>query len=152
MRALWLAVVFGLSCAPTWAANIAQCGASGGWAYFPASKLVKERDADTWVQDRISSGRIVLAKGQDGSYDLLYGDVASPINSAKGDGGIIALVGRTSDSITVIVNYANQSFESYAFRNRPDGVQEVLWTSIKYGTLIPTVRAMRAICDFVVVR
>jgi hypothetical protein len=131
------------------AANIAQCGASAGWAYFKKSDFARGSDADKWVKDGISNGRIALAKGADGSYDVLYGDTLSSLNSASKDGGLVVKSGQSSRALSIVVVYPGKSVETYTFWNRADGVKEVLWTTAKYGTLIPTVRAMRAACDFV---
>jgi len=153
MRAILVLVFLSLTCSPTRAMNIAQCGASKGWAYFSSNNLVGNGPGlDKWVQDGISNGRITLAKGTDNSYDLLYGDSLSPINSASKDGALVAKIGELRGTLSILVSYPNRSVETYTFRKRPDGSNEVLWTAIKYGTAITTARAMRATCEFLAIQ
>ena len=151
MRGIWAAVLIALSVVPVHARNIAECGASAGWGFFPKSALVENKDANRWVQDGISNGRIVLSQGADGSFDLLYGDTISAINSASKDGGVIVQLGQTRNSIAILVSYPGSSAETYVFRTGSNDTKEVLWTANKYGTLIPNVRAMRAPCRFILV-
>ena len=134
---------------PAAAENIVDCGDSEGRSLFAGTALLKDDpEADKWVDDRISGGKISLVKHPDGSLDILYSDVRKVPQSAKSFGAVVVEAGRSDRGISIIVSYPGRLVETYTFFIRKDGKHEVLWTATKYGIGIDSVRAMRARCSW----
>jgi hypothetical protein len=134
-----------------YAKDIAVCGASEGYSYFPEAGLLaapESEDAGKWKTDAISSGRLTLSRSGD-RFDLLFTDATGAVISARGDGGEVVRVGQTADAITVVVNYSGSLVETYTFIKAAGGA-EAIWSTNKYGTLIPKIGAYRAPCSLLV--
>ena len=128
-------------------ANIADCGASAGYGYFPkAGHAAAAPDSGKWISDAISGGRFSLTEN-DGEFDLLVTDAMGRVFSSKQEGAKVTLVGSSYNSVTVVVAYP-LLVETYTFLRNGDGQAEAIWTTNKWGTPIPKVAAFRAACSF----
>ena len=136
---------------PAFAEELAVCGASEGYAFYPKAGLAAQNeDAGKWVDDKISGGRLTLTRIGKDEYDLLFSDSTGRIVSAKQDGGVIVPAGGASDTVSLIVVYPGTGVvETYTFLRKADTGAEVIWTSNKGGgALIMKVAAYRADCSF----
>jgi hypothetical protein len=132
------------------AANIVNCGSSEGRGLYAKSKLLQgNSEADKWIDDRISNGKISLVRGPDGSLDVLFSDARDTVQSAKSAGAVVVEVGRSDRALAILVSYPGALVETYTFFVRADGKHEVLWTATKYGSVIDSVKAMRANCNWI---
>ena len=123
------------------AKEIAVCGESKGYGYFPQTGI---NTITGWHPDGISQGRFTLTS--DGNkFDILYTDGSGAVVSSTGDGGEVILVGRTAHTITFAVNYPGMTIETFTFIKSSDG-NEVIWSSNKYGAPVPKIAAYRAEC------
>lgn len=136
--------------APAIAVDVAVCGASIGWSYFPQVGLMAD-DADGlgWGENAIPDGAFTLTLSDDNSFDLLFSDTLGGVHSARSDGAQVAVVGLTDVAISVIVAYP-RLVETYTFMNSETG-PEAMWTSNKFDTLILNASLFRAPCDFVAI-
>jgi hypothetical protein len=90
-----------------WGKDIAICGASEGYAYYPEAGLLPiapNKDGAGWQKDGIKLGRITLSLVGD-KFDVLYTDATGAVISAKGDGGLpprgdIFVLRRGSEDVT----------------------------------------------------
>ena len=149
----YLLFVTFLACAsgPVSAKDIAVCGASRGYGFYPKAGLVAaSKDAGAWHGDAISKGKFTLSQVSDKDFDLLVTDATGRVFSAKQEGGIVVLVGARNKVVTVIVDYpATTVVETYTFLRNANGKAEAIWTSNKGGgAAIMKVAAYRADCSF----
>lgn len=129
-------------------ANIADCGASTGYGFYPKAGLAASQpDGGKWTPDGISGGRLSLTENE-GEFDLLVSDsLGGRIFSSKQEGSKVIVVGSGDKSLSVVVA-SPLLMETYTFLRNEDGQAEVMWTSNKWGTPIPKVGAYRADCSF----
>jgi len=130
------------------AADIAVCGASKGYGYYPKIGLAaSDASAGEWSEDGISNGRLTATRANDNSYDIIILDSSDSMFSARADGAAVELFGKTDKTLTLLVIYP-KLIETYTFLRNVDGQAEVMWTQNKHGTLIPKVSAFQAPCSF----
>ncbi|HUU67158.1 MAG TPA: hypothetical protein VMW57_07745 [Methyloceanibacter sp.] len=68
------------------AREIATCGASRGYGYYPKAGLgAFSDDAGKWGEDSISSGKFTLSQTSEKEFDLLITDASGRVFSAKQD-------------------------------------------------------------------
>lgn len=141
-----------LSSLPLCAANatdIAQCGASEGYAYYPKFGLsAKDTDSGKWGKDRISNGQFSISVTDNGEFDLQFKDTSGGIYSTRAEGGKIVHLGKSEASLSLLVVYPNKTSETYTVYRTVDGNAEVMWTQNKFNTLIPKVAAFVASCSY----
>lgn len=125
---------------PAFAEVVAHCGASQGISYYFYDEVFNP-DAPGWVEDGISSGRIILVREGD-EWDILFGDAAGS-TSYRNDGAVVVLLAQNERFITVGAFTPFYS-ETYTF-NLVDN--EVVWTSHKTGTPVPKVAIYRSDCS-----
>jgi hypothetical protein len=128
------------------AEDIAVCGNSDGYAYYPSAGLMEGKEPE-WTRDPITKGRFTLSRSSSGLFDLLFTDATGAVVSATQDGAKIVRVGQTQQSITILVAYP-MLVETYTFLLSSSG-PEALWTSNKHSTPILKAGAYRAACTFV---
>lgn len=99
--------------------EIATCGRSSGYGYYPKAGLTANNAPRKWVEDAISGGKFTLTQTSEKEFDLLITDTSGRVFSAKQDGGVVVLEA------------------------------EVMWTSNKGGGApVMKVAAYRADCSF----
>jgi hypothetical protein len=131
------------------AKDIAQCGKSKGYAFYPKYGYAStQKDVGKWIADGISKGRFTISLLDNGKYDVLFVDSNGGITSSVRDSGIVILVGKTKNSLSLMVSYPNISVETYSVYLTVDGKAEMMWTQNKYGATIPKVAAFSSSCDF----
>ena len=54
------------------AADIAHCGASEGYAYYPKFGLGANDGKGEWIKDGISNGQHSISVSDNGDFDLLF--------------------------------------------------------------------------------
>ena len=135
---------------PILAKDIAVCGASEGYGYYPRKGLTSDDpDAGKWVEDGISNGRMTLITTANDALDLLVADSTGAVYSTINDGGTVIPIGRSNEMLSVIIVYElGGTVETYTFLNSVSG-PEVIWSSNKFGTLILKIAAFRAPCSFI---
>ena len=146
-----LAFVLAVAATPALSREIATCGNSNGYAYYPKVGLAAQnKDAGKWITDGVTGGKFTLSETSKNEFDLLIADASGKIFSAKQDGGVVMLTGASSNSMSVLVSYPKTSVtETYTFFRLPDGKAEAIWTSNKGGSaVISKVSAMRATCSY----
>lgn len=126
--------------------EVAVCGASAGYSYFPSVGLLAT-EKNEWSEDGISSGQMTLSLSQSGNFDLLFTDATGSVISATQDGGSVLRVGQTDGSITVIAVYP-MLIEVYTFIQTSTGPQAI-WSTNKHSTPIVKVGAYSAPCSFI---
>jgi hypothetical protein len=126
--------------------DVAVCGASAGYSYFPSVGLLAA-ERNQWTEDGIKSGRITLSLSQSGDFDLLFTDATGSVISATQDGARVLRVGQTDGSITVIAVYP-MLVEVYTFIQTSTGPQAI-WSTNKHSTPIVKVAAYSAPCSFI---
>lgn len=132
------------------AADIAHCGASEGYAYYPKYGLGATKDeTGKWHKDRISNGQLSISVSDNGDFDLLFKDASGGISSTLADGGKTILIGKSEASLSLLVVYPNQTSETYTIYRTIDGKAEMMWTQNKYNVLIPKVAAFVAKCNYI---
>jgi len=131
------------------AADIARCGASEGYGYFPKIGFAaSDQSAGEWTEDRISNGRFTVTLSDANEFDILVLDATGGIYSSRSSGAVIRMIGKTDEALALIAIYPGTSIETYTFVRNVDGDAEVMWTANKYGTLIPKAGSYRAACSF----
>ena len=130
------------------AADIAHCGASEGYAYYPKFGLGANDEKGEWTKDGISNGQFSISGSDNGDFDLLFKDTSGEIYSARADGGKIIPLGKTETSLSLLVVYPNKTSETYTVYRTIEGKAEMMWTQNKYNTLIPKVAAFVATCSY----
>ena len=134
---------------PTYAADLATCGVSEGYAYYPKIGMAaSDPAAGRWSEDRISDGRFTLTLAGDDTLDLLVLDALGGIFSARAAGGLVRLAGKTDETLTVVVLYPERSIETYTFVRDKEGKAEAIWTVNRFGSAVPKAAAFRASCSF----
>ena len=132
----------------TFAGNIATCGESAGYGFYPKAGLAASQpESGKWMPDAIGNGRMSLTE-TGGEFDLLISDfLGGRIYSSKQEGATVIVTGTGDKSLSVVVAYRNL-VETYTFLRNEEGQAEVMWTVNKWGTPIPKVGAYRADCSF----
>ena len=144
LLASMIAVIAGSACAK----DLAICGASAGYGYYPRIGLTASSEtAGKWTDDAISGGRMTLVALADNKLDLLIADASGSIFSSTQDGGHVVALGRTPNAIAIAVVYPG-SIESYTFLRSRTG-PEVIWTSNKFNAPIVKAAAYRAECSLI---
>ena len=153
IRFLWVAALIAAFSSAALGKDIAKCGASDGYSYFPKAGLgAADQDTGEWHRDGIKDGRFTLTEISENVFDLLILDASGGIYSAKQDGAKIIILGSTKKSLSFLVSYPNAYVETYTFMRNEDDDAEAMWTSNKWGTPIPKAGAYRASCSFFVLR
>jgi hypothetical protein len=125
--------------------ELATCGGSDGYVYFPKSgAMASSDDGGKWLTDKISAGKFTFTRQGD-KFDILYVDATGSVTSTTADGGKVIAVGRTKNSLALVVNYSGASVETYMLTNSANG-PEVVWTQMKYRSAILKIAAFRAAC------
>jgi len=131
------------------ASDIAICGASEGYSYYPKIGLgAADANAGEWSEDRISNGRFTATLAEDKSFDIIVLDATGGVFSSRAVGAVVELVGKTDETLTLLVIYPGKTIETYTFLRNADGQAEVMWTVNKFGTLIPKAASYQAACSF----
>ena len=131
------------------AKDIAHCGKSKGHAFYPNYGIATtNKDIGKWVPDGISKGRFTISLLDGGKYDVLFVDASGGIFSSTQDGGVVVLVGKTKNSLSVLVTYPNKTIETYSVYRTIEGKAEMMWTQNRYGAVIPKVAAFSSSCTF----
>ena len=149
-RTIWTGACLALVCTSAFAGDIAVCGASSGYAYYPRIGLTAgSNEVGKWTDDQISNGRITLTAHDDGSFDLLAADAKGGVYSAVNDGAEVFQFSRSIDSLIIIVAYpVTGVIETYNFLKSVTG-PEVMWTSNKGRTPVLKAGTYRAECSFI---
>jgi hypothetical protein len=129
--------------------EIAICGASDGYYYFPDAGLLAQsspKDTGKWIADAVSPGRFTLSSVGD-KLDLLYTDASGVVASMTNDGAQVIQVGRTEQALAVIIVHPGTMVETYTFVQSRNGA-EAIWSSNKYGAPILKISAFHAPCSF----
>lgn len=138
-----------VSITPSFAVEVANCGASNGHAFYPKIGLgAKSATSGKWTEDGISKGRFTLTLSDEKAFDLLFIDAFGTIVSAANDGGQVIFLGKADNAVSVLVLYQGVSSESYTFFRNIDGIAKMMWTQNKYGTAIPKISAFTATCSY----
>ncbi|WMT90175.1 hypothetical protein [Pelagibacterium sp. H642] len=121
------------------AQTLAVCGASSGYAYFPAVGLVTE-DQSGWAEDGISDGGIMLLRDGD-AYDIVYTDAVGG-RSARADG--FEVIGFPTSTGVLVLTMSSVTAETYHFdiENR-----QLAWTQNKFDAPINKVAAFVSDCE-----
>lgn len=131
------------------AADIAICGASEGYGYYPKIGLgASDASAGEWAVDRISNGRFTVTLSDDNEFDIIVLDATGGMFSSRAAGAVIQVIGKTDETLSLVAIYPGKSIETYTFIRNVDGEAEVMWTANKYGTLIPKAASYKAACSF----
>jgi hypothetical protein len=97
MKRIILVIFFSWASAAALAKDIAICGASSGLSYFPLAGLTKDDgDADKWVRDGISTGRLTLVLLPEDKVDMLFSDATGSVISATQDGARVQIDARAA--------------------------------------------------------
>ena len=127
--------------------DIAVCGESAGYAYYPAAgPLANMGEKGKWVEDGISQGRITLS-GEGDRLDLLWSDADGTLVSATNSGYTVTRMAQTEESLSVMIYYPGKTVQTYTFIKTLAG-PEVLYTQNRHGDVpIPKIAAFRAPCS-----
>ena len=100
--------------------EVTTCRAPAGKVFFHYAGD-SAKDQAGWHDDKISKGVFTLTRVGKDVFDVLYLDTrGKPISSTQ-DGGVVRLLRRGSDSITVLVYYPTSATEIYSFFKEKDG-------------------------------
>ena len=132
--------------AQAFAADIATCGESSGYAYDTYRGLTEEKEAG-WVEDRIKGGQFTFRKGEDGEFDLLISS-AMGVSSSVSDGAKIIPATISDEAVTVVVLYPNRLVETYVFQKLKNGKYQAMWTQAKAETPFPRITAFVSDCSY----
>lgn len=139
-----------LAIGPAMAKDIAICGESDGYSYFPNAGLLAQTnpdEADKWRTDSVSPGRFTLSTGVGDELDLFYTDASGAVSSASSNGAQVIMVGRTKEALALIVVYPGKTVDSFTFVQSQKGAQAI-WSSNRYGAPILKISAFHAPCSF----
>ena len=78
--------------------DIAICGESEGYSYFPNAGLLalsSPKYAGKWIEDAISPGRFTLSTGVGDKLDLFFTDASGAVGSATSNGAQVQFVVRS---------------------------------------------------------
>ena len=128
------------------AKDVAVCGGSEGYAYYPSAGLMADKSAQ-WTDDPISAGKFTLSISELNKFDLLFTDATGAVVSASQDGAEVLRIGQSEIGITIAVVYP-MLIETYTFLRSQSG-PEAIWTSNKHSTPILKAGAYRAKCTFI---
>jgi hypothetical protein len=129
--------------------DIAICGESEGYSYFPNAGLLalsSPKYAGKWIEDAISPGRFTLSTGVGDKLDLFFTDASGAVGSATSNGAQVIRLGQTKEALAVIVIYPGKIVETYTFVQSREGA-EAIWSSNKYGAPILKISAFRTPCS-----
>jgi hypothetical protein len=148
MKLLVLSIVLLVSLIPTSSRSedVANCGASEGYGYYPSIGLTANRAAE-WTKDGIANGRLTLKKLPTGLFDVLFIDATGSVVSSTQDGAKVILIGKDTNTISILVIY-DQLIETFTFMHSTSGA-EVMWTQNKHSTPIVKATVFQAKCSFV---
>jgi hypothetical protein len=131
------------------AADIAHCGASEGYGYYPKIGLgASDSRTGKWTKDQIRDGRLTLTLGENNTFDIIALDARDAPFSFRTSGASVSMIGKTDVSLSILAAFPMGIIETYTFLRNTDGRAEVMWTQNKYGTPIPKVAAFRSNCSF----
>jgi len=100
--------------------QITACENPKGFVYYPYISPVP-KDKSGWIEDKITGGKSILVKNPNG-LDLVFVDSVkkTPLSSVE-DGGKVILLRKTTNQISVLVDYQSVT-EIYSYW-RTDGGQ-----------------------------
>jgi len=125
---------------------VTRCGASQGHEYFFPGSFVTAKDA-AWQIGKISSGQTILMKTGT-TYDIVYSDAFGRTLSSKEDGAEIVVISDDPGKLTLVLNYAGRSVETWMFRLDAKGKGEVTFSQARYNGPIASKHSLfRAACD-----
>lgn len=130
--------------------QIAACENPKGYVYYPYISPVP-KDKSGWIEDKITGGKSVLIKNPSG-LDLLFIDSVkkTPISSVE-DGGKVFLLRKTSNQISVLVDYESVT-EIYTYWKTDGGQLQYSILQSKNGMVSGTVSksgVMVGTCQFI---
>ena len=130
--------------------QIAACENPLGFAYYPYISPVPKNKSG-WIEDKISGGKSILVNNQSG-LDLVFIDsVRKTPLSAVEDGGKVILLRKTSNQISVMVNYESVT-EIYTYWRTDDGQLQYSILQSKNGAVSGTLMkssVMVGSCQFI---
>jgi hypothetical protein len=130
--------------------QIAACENPKGYVYYPYISPVP-KDKSGWIEDKITGGKSILVKNPTG-LDLLFIDSVkkTPISSVE-DGGKVILLRKTTNQISVLVDYASVT-EIYTYWKTDGGQLQYSIIQSKNGMVSGTVSkssVMVGTCQFI---
>jgi hypothetical protein len=130
--------------------QIAACENPKGFVYYPYISPVP-KDKSGWIEDKITGGKSILVKNPSG-LDLIFIDSVKkiPLSSVE-DGGKVILLRKTSNQISVLVNYESVT-EIYTYWRTDDGRLQFSMIQSKNGMIPGTISKsglMIGTCQFI---
>lgn len=145
-RLLLVAICLFIVGAEALSAELAVCGDSKGYGYYPAAGLRLNEEPE-WAEDGISGGKLTLSRSNSGDLDILFADASGRVISTVADGGEVILIDQGKGSLSVLVVY-DVSIETYTFLKTATG-GEVMWTQNRHSGPIVKAAIFRASCSLV---
>lgn len=130
--------------------QIAACENPKGFVYYPYISPVP-KDKSGWIEDKITGGKSILVKNPSG-LDLVFIDSVKkiPLSSVE-DGGKVILLRRTTNQISVLVDYQSVT-EIYTYWKTDDGQLQYSIIQSKNGMVPGTISksgVMVGTCQFI---
>ena len=130
--------------------QIAACENPKGFVYYPYISPVP-KDKSGWIEDKITGGKSILVKNPSG-LDLVFIDSVkkTPLSSVE-DGGKVILLRRTTNQISVLVDYQSVT-EIYTYWRTDDGQLQYSIIQSKNGMVPGTLSksgVMVGTCQFI---
>jgi hypothetical protein len=130
--------------------QIAACENPKGYVYYPHISPVPKGKSG-WIEDKITGGKSVLVKNQS-ELDLIFIDSVKkiPLSSVE-DGGKVILLRKSSNQISILVNYESVT-EIYTYWRTDGGQLQYSIIQSKNGMVSGTVSksgVMVGTCQFI---
>ena len=134
---------------PLVAQNIAICGDTSGYSYYPYHGLVKQGDSGM-TSDAITGGKVTVKKLSQDEYDVLFAGSDGSIVSSKQDGGSVFLVLSNSSAFVFAIIYPGENAEYYSFWKEEDGKLKYSIQQARLGSpLIRKINLMIGSCTYI---
>jgi hypothetical protein len=120
---------------PVQAAVVTECKSPSGYAYYVEGGLVDKKSSG-WTEDKISGGRTILVRESSGTYDIIFSDSMERTISSREDGADIIVVHDSSTRKVLIINYPNNTMETWTFHLDSSGSGFAALSQSKYGVSV----------------
>jgi hypothetical protein len=130
--------------------QIAACENPKGYVFYPHISPVP-KDKSGWIEDKITGGKSILVKNSSG-LDLVFIDSVkkTPLSSVE-DGGKVILLRKTTNQISVLVDYPTVT-EIYSYWRTDGGQLQYSILQSKNGMVPGTISksgVMVGTCQFI---
>jgi len=129
--------------------RIAKGKSPEGKTFFLYKGLVQKQDSG-WQENGIGNGLFEVVINE-GLLDVRFVDAAERIVSSRADGGVVQILNKGENEVSVLVYYPGNAIEVYTFYTDNDGKNKFTLTQVRGGpsVLLPQSSIFSGDCDYI---